>query len=531
MAFKVLAADKIAEDGLKMLKEAGFQADMKTGLPEAELVKIIPEYDAIVVRSATKVTAKIIEAGKKLKIIARAGVGVDNVDIPAATAKGIIVVNSPEGNTIAAAEHSFAMILSVARNIPQAHRSLVAGAWDRKKYMGVELYGKTLGLVGLGKIGSKVASFAQGFEMKVIAYDPFVSEEMAKKIGVELRELDTVLKEADYISLHLPKNKDTLNLINTDKLKLMKKSARLVNCARGGIVNEDDLAQALKDKVIAGAAIDVFAKEPTTESPLFGLDNCITVPHLGASTQEAQVNVAIDVVEQIIDVLNGGEARSAVNIPSMKPEVMARVKPYMGLAEKLGSLASQLSKGALDKVKVSYIGEIADLETGPLTMAVLKGLLSNVLEESVNFVNAGLIAKQRGIKIVEARVAESEDYANLIHIKVEGKDIKREVGGSLFGGRVGAQSEHIVLIDGFNVDAIPEDYLLVIDNIDKPGMIGKVGTLLGKHKINIAAMDVGRQKISERAVMVINIDNEVPDKVLKELTKIDGISNAVVVKL
>ncbi|MFA5875157.1 MAG: phosphoglycerate dehydrogenase [Candidatus Margulisiibacteriota bacterium] len=531
MTFKVLAADKIADDGLKMLKDAGFVADMKTGLPEEEIIKIIPEYDAVVVRSATKITAKIIEAGKKLKIIARAGVGVDNVDVPAATARGIIVVNSPEGNTIAAAEHSFAMLLSLARSIPQAYKKLIAGDWDRKSFMGTELYGKTLGLIGMGKIGSKVASFAQGFEMKVVAYDPFVSEETAKNMGVELKGLDEVLRTADFVSLHLPKNKDTLNLINKDKLALMKKTARLINCARGGIVNEAELAEALKDKVIAGAALDVFEKEPTTESPLFGLPNCIVVPHLGASTEEAQVNVAIDVVEQIVDVLNGGSARSAVNIPSVKPEIMAKVKPYLGLAEKLGALSSQLTLGAIDKVKISYIGEIADLDTTLLTTAVLKGVLSKMLEESVNFVNATHIAKERGIKIVEAHIAESEDYANLIHIKVEGKDLKREVGGALFGGRVGAPSEHIVLVDGFNVDAMPSGYLLVLNNIDKPGMIGKLGTLLGKHNINIAAMDVGRQKVGERAVMVVNIDNEVPANVLKELTQIDGISNAVVVKL
>ena len=356
---KVLASDKIAESGLKKLKDAGFEVDMKTGLSEDELVKIIPEYDALVVRSETKVTSKIIEAGKKLKIIARAGVGVDNVDLPSATKKGIIVVNSPEGNTIAAAEHTWAMLLAMSRNIPQAQASLRSGKWERSKFTGVEVYGKTLGILGLGKIGSHVAEYAIAFGMKVIAFDPFVTKEYADKLGVELKDVDSVIKGSDYITLHLPKNKDTANLINAEKIKLMKDGVRIVNCARGGIINENDLAEALKSKKVAAAAIDVYDKEPPEPTnPLLSIDNAVTVPHLGAATVEAQVNVAIDVVEQIIEVLKGGSARAAVNIPSMKPEVLKAVAPFMKLAEKMGKLAGQLAEGPINDVKIGYFGEV-----------------------------------------------------------------------------------------------------------------------------------------------------------------------------
>jgi D-3-phosphoglycerate dehydrogenase len=525
---KVLASDKIAESGLKKLRDAGFEVDMKTGLPEEELIKIIPEYDALVVRSETKVTPKIIEAGKKLKIIARAGVGVDNVDLPSATKRGIIVVNSPEGNTIAAAEHSWAMLLAMSRNIPQAQASLRAGKWERSKFTGVEVYGKTLGVLGLGKIGSHVAAYAVAFGMKVIAYDPFVTKEYADKLGVELKDIDSVIRESDYITLHLPKNKDTANLINAEKIKMMKDGVRIVNCARGGIINENDLAEALKSKKVAAAAIDVFDKEPPeSTNPLLALDNCITVPHLGAATVEAQVNVAIDVVEQIIDVLKGGSARAAVNIPSMKPEVLKAVAQYMKLAEKMGSLAGQISEGAITEVKIGYFGEVGGKDTAPLTVAVLKGLLEKAMEEGVNFVNAPIVAKERGINITESKSTECFDFANKISISVGTDDKKRKVEGSLFT----TLGERIVNIDGFSVDAIPSGHLIIASNIDQPGMIGQVGTVLGKNNVNIAGMEVGRNKAGEKAVMVLNIDGPVSDKVLKELEKVKGIHSAKLVSL
>ena len=525
---KVLASDKIAESGLKKLRDAGFEVDMKTGLSEDELVKIIPDYDALVVRSETKVTPKIIEAGKKLKIIARAGVGVDNVDLPSATKKGIIVVNSPEGNTIAAAEHTWAMLLAMSRNIPQAQASLRAGKWERSKFTGVEVYGKTLGILGLGKIGSHVANYAVAFGMKVIAYDPFVIKEYADKLGVELKDMDSVIKEADYITLHLPKNKETANLINAEKIKSMKDGVRIVNCARGGVINENDLAEALKSKKIAAAAIDVFDKEPPEPTnPLLSLDNAVTVPHLGAATVEAQVNVAIDVVEQIIEVLNGGSARAAVNIPSMKPEVLKAVAPFMKLAEKMGKLAGQLAEGAVNDVKIGYFGEVGGKDISPLTVAVLKGMLETAMEEGVNFVNAPIVAKERGINITESKSTESLDFANKISISVGSGDKKRKVEGSLFA----SIGERIVGIDGFSVDAIPSGYLIIATNIDQPGIIGQVGTVLGKNGVNIAGMEVGRNKVGEKAVMLLNIDGPVSEKVLKELEKVKGIHSAKLVSL
>ncbi|MBU0630897.1 MAG: phosphoglycerate dehydrogenase [Candidatus Margulisbacteria bacterium] len=524
---KVLASDKLEEIGLKMFRDAGIEAEMKTGLAEDELIKIIPEYDALVVRSETKVTPKIIEAGKKLKIIGRAGVGVDNIDLPTATKNGVIVVNSPEGNTVAAAEHTFAMLLSMARMIPQAHGKLKTCVWDKKSFKGVEVLNKTLGVVGLGKIGRRVASYALGMGMKVLASDPFVTEAYAKNLGVELKSFDDVIKEADFITFHIPKTKETAGMVNAAMIAKMKKGVRLVNVARGGIINEKDLYDALKSGRVAAAALDVFEKEPCESSPLFELDNVVVTPHLGASTVEAQVNVSVDVVEQIIEVLKGGAARSAVNIPSMKPELIAPVKPFMGLAEKLGNLAAQLADGPIAKVYVQYSGEVAENEVSPLTTVVLKGLLSPVMEVVVNFVNAPLVAKERGIEVIESKSKEAKDFASLIRVKVTTPKGERSVSGTIF---VGA-GDRLVEIDGFRVDAVPEGYLLILSNIDKPGMIGKVGTFLGGESINIAAMDVGRVKVGEKAVMVLNVDGPVSDKILAGLTKIDGIFGATQVKI
>jgi D-3-phosphoglycerate dehydrogenase / 2-oxoglutarate reductase len=525
---KVLASDKLAESGLKKLRDAGLEVDMKTGLPEAELIKIIPEYDALIVRSETKVTPAIIEAGKKLKIIARAGVGVDNVDLPSATKKGIIVVNSPEGNTIAAAEHTWAMLLAMSRNIPQAHESLRAGKWERSKFTGVEVYGKTLGLVGLGKIGSKVAGYANAFGMTVIAYDPFISPDYAKKIGVELKDLDTVIQTSDYLTFHIPKTKETANMINAARMATMKKGVRIVNCARGGIIDEIALDEALKSGQVAAAALDVFDKEPPEASnPLLSNPKAVTVPHLGAATVEAQVNVAIDVVEQIIDVLKGGSARAAVNIPSMKPAVLAQVASYMKLAEKLGKLAGQLSITPTTEVKIGYYGDVASKDTAPLTVAILKGMLETAVSEGVNFVNAPIVAKERGINITETKSTESFDFTNKISVSVGEDGNKRKVEGSLFA----TLGERIVGIDGFSVDAIPSGYLVVASHTDQPGMIGNVGMIFGKNNINIGGMEVGRNKAGEKAVMVLNIDGPVSDKVLKELEKIKGVHSAKLVSL
>jgi D-3-phosphoglycerate dehydrogenase / 2-oxoglutarate reductase len=438
------------------------------------------------------------------------------------------VVNSPEGNTIAAAEHTWAMLLAMSRNIPQAQASLRAGKWERGKFTGVEVFGKTLGVLGLGKIGSRVASYAVAFGMRVVGNDPFVSKEYADKLGVELLEVNDVIKQADYLTLHLPKNKETVNLINSDKIKMMKDGVRIVNCARGGIINETDLFEALKSKKVASAALDVFDKEPVDPTnPLLTLENCVTVPHLGAATVEAQVNVAIDVVEQIIDVLKGGNARAAVNIPSMKPEVLKAVSQYMKLAEKMGKLAVQISTEAVAEVDISYFGEVAEKDTSPLTIAVLKGLLEPAMGAGVNFVNAPIVAKERGIKVSESKTKESGDFTNKIRVVVGRDSKKRIVEGSYFS----SLGERIVGIDGFSVDATPSGYLIIASNIDKPGMIGNVGMLLGKNGINIAGMEVGRNKVGEKAVMVLNVDGPVSDKALKDLEKIDGIYTAKLVSL
>lgn len=524
---KVLAMDKTAEEGLKIIREAGIGVDSKAGLSEEELVKIIPDYDALIVRSETKVTPKIIEAGKKLKIIARAGVGVDNVDLPTATKNGVIVINSPEGNTVAAAEHTWAMLLSMARSIPQAHGKLKTGVWDKKSFKGVEVLNKTLGVIGLGKIGRRVASYALGMGMRVIGSDPFVTADYAKGLGVELKSIDEVIQEADFITFHIPKTKETAGMVNAELIAKMKKGVRLVNVARGGIVDEKALYDALKSGQVKAAALDVFEKEPCESSPLFELDNIVVTPHLGASTVEAQVNVAIDVAEQIVEVLKGGAARSAVNIPSMKPELIAPVKPFMAIAEKLGSIAAQIVSGAVSKVNVSYSGEVAENEVSPLTTSVLKGLLTPMMDVVVNFVNAPHIAKERGIYVVESKSKEVKDFGSLISVRVVTNQGEREVGGTIFAGA----GDRLVSIDGLRVDVEPEGYMLILSNIDKPGMIGKVGTFLGKHAINIAAMDVGRVKMGEKAVMVLSVDSAVSDETLKEITKIEGISGATLVKL
>lgn len=524
---KVLAMDKTAEEGLKIIRDAGIEVDAKAGLSEDELIRIIPDYDALIVRSETKVTSRIIEAGRNLKIIARAGVGVDNVDLPTATKNGVIVVNSPEGNTVAAAEHTWAMLLSMARSIPQAHGKLKSGVWDKKSFKGVEVLNKTLGVIGLGKIGRRVASYALGMGMRVIGSDPFVTADYAKSMGVELKTLDEVIRESDFITFHIPKTKETAGMVNAEMIARMKKGVRLVNVARGGIIDEKALYDALKSGQVKAAAMDVFEKEPCESSPLFELDNIVVTPHLGASTVEAQVNVAIDVAEQIVEVLKGGAARSAVNIPSMKPELITPVRPFMGIAEKLGSLAAQIVKGAVTKVEVEYSGEIADHNVSPLTTIVLKGLLTPMLDVKINFVNAPLVARERGIEIVESKSKEIKDFASLITLRIKTEKESREVGGTIFAG-VG---DRLVSIDGFRVDAVPQGYMLVLSNIDKPGMIGKVGTFLGKHDINIAAMDVGRVKMGEKAVMVLNIDNAISDKILQEITRIEGISGATLIKI
>ncbi len=462
-----------------------------------------------------------------MKIIGRAGVGVDNIDVVAATKKGIVVVNSPEGNTIAAAEHTFALIMALSRNIPQAAASMKAGKWERSKFMGSELYGKTLGIVGIGKIGSRVAQYALGLGMNVICSDPFVNEEYTKKLGISLKTFDEVIEQSDYITFHIPKTKETAGIINKAKIATMKDGVKLINVARGGIINEPDLKEALASKKVTAAALDVFEKEPVEINIFSDLDNVITTPHLGASTVEAQVNVAIDVAEQIIDVLKGETARSAVNIPSMRPDMLSPVKPFLILAEKLGSFAAQTIKSPVTSVEVSYIGEIASNETAPLTTAVLKGILQNALADSVNFVNATLLAKDRGIEVKESKTEKEESFSSLISVTVKSEKEK----STIFGTTYPTLGERLVRIDGLQTDVSLSGNMLMMSHLDKPGIIGYVGTLLGENKINIASMDVGRAEMGGKAIMIVNVDNIVPQVILNKIEKFEGISSALTIKI
>lgn len=525
---KVLVLDNVSEKAVKILANAGIEAVVNNNkMTEEELCAIIGEYEGVIVRSATKITAPVIEAAKSLKIIGRAGVGVDNIDIPAATNAGVIVVNAPDGNTIAATEQTMALMLGLARNLPQAHKDLKEGKWNRKEYTGVELRNKVLGIIGLGRIGTAVAKRAQAFEMKTIGFDPVVSPETAAANGIEFKSMAEVIKEADFLTLHIPKTKDSLNLINKETIATMKDGARVINVARGGIVNEVDLYEAVKSGKLAGAALDVFAVEPTTESPLFELNNVVVAPHLGASTEEAQVNVALDVAEEFVNVLVKGEmAKNAVNQAPIRPEVLAAIKPYLTLAEKLGIFQAQRTTGAVKNIKIKYSGELAEGEVAPLTTAFLKGFLSVVVEESVNFVNANILAKERGIIVEESRSDEEGDYAALITARVI-SNCAKEVAGTLFG----EDDLRIVTIDGFRIDTVPEGNILVVPHEDRPKIVGRVASLIGDNDINIAGMQVGRKTQGGKAIMMVAVDAPVPDITLAEIAKVDGVIDVQMVTL
>ncbi len=525
---KVLVSDPIDQAGIDILSQVA-QVDVNTGLSAAELVAIIPDYDALMIRSGTQVTKEIIEAGNLLKIIGRAGVGVDNVDVPAATRKGIVVVNSPEGNTIAAAEHAIAMMLSMSRHIPEANASVKSGKWERNRFIGVEVYKKTLGIVGLGKIGSHFAAAAKAMGMKLLAYDPFISAERAEQLGCRLVELELLMRESDYITLHIPKTPETLHLINAEVLSKMKPTARIINCARGGIIDEAALAEAIKSGKIAGAAIDVYENEPLeADSPLRSVgQNIVLTPHLGASTAEAQVNVAIDVAEQIRDVLLGLPARSAVNIPGIYPDSIEKLKPYLQLAETLGNLVSQLAGGRVDYLNVQLQGELASNQSQPVVVASLKGLLSQALRERVNYVNASIEAKERGIRVVETRDASIRDYTGSLRLSAKGTLGEHTVTGAVLG-----DSEiRITSVDDFPVNVAPTHHMLFTLHRDMPGIIGRIGSQLGSFNVNIASMQVGRKIVRGDAVMVLSLDDPLPEGILAEIIKVPGIRDAYTVNL
>ena len=515
---KVLISDKLSPEAVEIFKKNGVDVDVKTGLTPAELMEIIGEYDGLAIRSATKVTKEVIAQAKKLKVVGRAGIGVDNVDREAATAAGIIVMNTPFGNSVTTAEHTISLLMSLAREIPAASSSTHAGKWEKNRFMGVEVMNKTLGLIGCGNIGSIVADRAQGLKMKVIAYDPFLAPERAKEMNVEKVELEELLKRADFITLHTPLNAETKGILNKKSLAKTKKNVRIINCARGGLIVEKDLIEAIDAGHVAGAALDVFEEEPATTNILFGNDKIVATPHLGASTNEAQENVALQVAEQMSDFLINGTITNAINMPSVSAEEAVKLKPYTNLAEKLGKFAGQLEHEDLKSIKIEYLGKASQLNTKALTAVVLKGILEPVAE-SVNMVNAPAIAAQRKINVEETKNENAEDYANMIRITVSGKETSSVAGTVLVKGKA-----RIVEINEFPLEAAIGKNMLIVKNEDKPGLIGDVGTLLGKNQINIANFHLGRS--DNGAVAVIETDGEISDKVLADINNLSSVLQA-----
>lgn len=500
---KVLISDKMSPKAAAVFRERGVEVDEITGMTPEELKACIGDYDGLAVRSSTKATAEIIAAAKNLKVVGRAGIGVDNVDIPAATAAGVCVMNTPFGNAITTAEHAIAMMFALSRHIPAANQSTQAGKWEKSKFMGVELYGKVLGIIGCGNIGSIVADRACGLKMKVVAFDPFLSPERAIEIGVEKVELDELFSRADYISLHTPITDSTRNIVNADNLAKMKDGVRLINCARGGLVVEEDLKVALDSGKVAGAALDVFSVEPATDNVLFGMDNVVCTPHLGASTDEAQVNVAIQVAEQMADYLLVDSVTNALNMPSVTAEEAPKLKPYMDLAKQLGGFIGQVTETGIKKVHIEYEGQAAHLNIKPLTSIILQGILGPLLD-SVNMVNAPIVAKERGIDVTESINDKETDYPTLVRVTVATDRRSRDIAGTLYGDK----SPRIVSIKGINMEAEMGPHMLYVTNKDKPGFIGALGTLLGQNNINIATFNLGRDAEQGEAIALIEVDSE-----------------------
>jgi len=518
---KVLISDKMSDRAREIFDARGIEVDVKPGMSEDELIACIGEYDGLAVRSATKATEKVIAAAANLKVIGRAGIGVDNVDIAAATANGVVVMNTPFGNAITTAEHAIAMMMALAREIPQADASTQAGKWEKSRFMGVELTGKTLGIIGCGNIGSIVADRALGLKMKVVAFDPFLSDERARDIGVEKADLETLLKRADFISLHTPLTDQTRGILDAGALAKTKPGVRIINCARGGLVVEADLKAAMESGHVAAAALDVFEREPAKENALFGMENLVCTPHLGASTEEAQVNVAIQVAEQMSDYLLTGAVVNALNMPSVSAEEAPRLMPYMKLAELLGSFAGQLTESGLKSVTIEYEGHAAESNCKPLTAAALKGLLSPLLD-SVNMVNAPVMASERGIGMSEVRTDREGDYQTLIRLTVVTENQSRSVAGTLFGG----DRPRIVDVKGVPMEAGLGSHMLYVTNEDKPGLIGRLGTVLGDAGLNIATFQLGRTATGGDAIALVEVDQEVPADVLKAVAALPNVVQA-----
>ncbi|NTZ42039.1 phosphoglycerate dehydrogenase [Altererythrobacter sp. SALINAS58] len=515
---KVLISDKMDPNAARIFKESGCDVDVITGQSPDELKAIIGQYDGLAIRSSTIVTPEILDAATNLKVIGRAGIGVDNVDIPYASGKGVVVMNTPFGNSITTAEHAIAMIMALARQLPEANESTQAGKWEKSRFMGVEVTGKVLGLIGAGNIGSIVASRAQGLRMKVIAYDPFLTEERGIELGIEKVELDGLLERADFISLHTPLTDQTRNILSAENLAKTREGVRIVNCARGGLIDEAALKAGLESGHIAGAALDVFAREPAKENPLFGAPNFICTPHLGASTTEAQVNVALQVAEQMSDYLVNGGVSNALNMPSLSAEEAPKLRPYMALAENLGKLVGQLAHGNLANISIEREGAAAQLNGKPITGAVLAGLMGQY-SQSVNMVNAPYLAKERGLDVREIRHDREGDYQTLIRVTVATSQGDRSVAGTLFG----KAEPRLVEIFGIGIEADLEGHMLYIVNDDAPGFIGRIGSLLGEKGINIGTFHLGRRKTGGEAVLLLSVDQELTDDVMQAACSLEGV--------
>jgi D-3-phosphoglycerate dehydrogenase / 2-oxoglutarate reductase len=525
---KILVSDQLAESGIdKLMAVPNFEVEVNTSLTPEELRQCIKEYDALVIRSATKVTEEIIEAAQRLKVIARAGIGLDNVNIAAASKRGIVVMNTPEGNVITTAEHTIAMLLAVSRNIPQATASIKEGKWEKKRFRGKEVFNKTLGIIGVGRIGRIVVDRAKGLKMNVVAYDPYISKHSIEKMGIEAVSLDELYARADYLTVHTPVTQETRGLINAAAFQKMQQGVFILNCARGGIVDEGALYDAIQSGIVAGAALDVFIKEPPQDNPLLALDKVIATPHLGASTDEAQENVAIAVADQVIDYLLHGTIRNAVNAPMIDGEVLVHLSPYITLAEKLGCILAQIIRGAIEEVSIEFIGDTSALDTRPLTISVIKGMLTPFLSDEVNFVNAPIIAKERNIKVTESLRKEAEDFTNLITVSMKTNEERCVVSGTIFGKR----DPRLVRINDFRLEAIMEGHLLLIYNIDTPGTIGAIGTCLGRHHVNISMMDVGQVLERGQNIIFLRTDTPVSPPVVKELLAMENVNIVQVLEL
>jgi len=523
---KVLITDSLSPQGMEILRQAGHEVLDCKGLQGAELLETIADCEALIVRSGTQVTAEVLAAGRKLIAVGRAGVGVDNIDVDAATRRGIIVMNTPEGNTISTAELTMAMILALSRSIPQAHLSLVNGAWDRKSYKGTELHGKTLGIIGLGRIGRAVARRAAGFGMRLVGYDPFIATS-GGSLDIEMAELTELIKTSDYITVHTPLTEETRGMLGAEEIATMKDGVRLINCARGGIIDEAALAEALDSGHVAGAALDVYTAEPPTDNPLIGKPNVVCTPHLGALTSEAQQNVAEDVARQIAEVLEGQPARNAINLPSIEADALSAVLPYAELAERLGRAVVQLWDRPIKEVRVSYGGEFTENPLDFVTASLLKGMLGVLMDGPINTVNAPLIARDRGVRVSEVTTSESQDFANTIKVEVVDGDQTFSVAGAFFGRK----DPRIVRLNQFHVDVVPEGHIIVCENKDAPGVISYVSTILAEHRCNIANMTVGRDALGGRAVTVINIDGAVSGEVLAAIKTSPIIFDAKLIRL